>query len=181
MGVSRSDGGSRGHNSPPKKVAYGLMVPPRAPQVNHLEGSHLLLLRQKGNGLRSDHTAIEHFFKFYWKLTWALERYQAKQCWFQDVSPGEWKPQRGSDWSHLWAKRTKEKKGKTNTDSGKHAKTLSQETLDSRMAMVVEIYRNAHTHMVFWCKLKPMNSRQIYQHQVCPSRSQVEQKPLSKP
>ena len=41
-----------------------------------------------------------------------------------------------------------------NTDSGKHANRLSQETRDSRMAMVVGLYGDGHTQMVFQCKLK---------------------------
>lgn len=102
-----------------------------ASQIIHLGGSHPFPKANCGEPcpqlMGSDHGTMEHFFEFYWKLTWTLERW-AKQCWFWDVSCGKWKPQRGSDWSHLWAKRTTEKKGKTNTDSGKHAKRLSQET-----------------------------------------------------
>lgn len=52
-----------------------------------------------------DHGTTGHFFEFYWKLTWTLERRWAKQCWFRDVSSGERKPQRGSDWAHIWAKK----------------------------------------------------------------------------
>lgn len=40
-----------------------------------------------------------------------------------------------------------------NTDFGKHAKRLSQETRDSGMAMVIGLYGDEHTHMVFRSKL----------------------------
>lgn len=40
-----------------------------------------------------------------------------------------------------------------NTDFGKHAKRLSQETRDSGMAIVVGLYGDEHTHMVFRSKL----------------------------
>lgn len=36
-----------------------------------------------------------------------------------------------------------------NTDFGKHAKRLSQETRDNGMVMVVGLYGDEHTHMVF--------------------------------
>lgn len=63
-------------------------------------------------------------------------------------SCGKWKPQRGSDWSHLWAKRTPEKKEKTNTDSGKHAKRLSQETGQQNGGGVcgMAMWEWAHSH-----------------------------------
>ena len=43
-----------------------------------------------------------------------------------------------------------------------------------------DIWEWAHSHGILM-QVKPMNSRQIYQHQNSPSRSQVEQKLLSKP
>lgn len=148
--------------------------------VTHLEGSHPLLLRQTvvdpHHVLISDQITqpLSISFEFYWKLTWTLERYQAKQCWFRDDFPGEWKPLRGSDWSHLWAKRTKEKKGKTNRFWKTCKEALSRNTGQWKV-MVIEM---SHSILI---QVKPINSRPTYQHQSSPIRSQVGQKPLSRP
>lgn len=47
---------------------------------------------------------------------------------------------------HSFEKMNREER--KNTDSGKHAKRLSLETMDNGMAMV-SICRNEHTHVVF--------------------------------
>lgn len=43
-----------------------------------------------------------------------------------------------------------------------------------------DIWEGAHLHGILM-QVKPTNSRQVYQHQSSPARSQVEQKPLSEP
>jgi hypothetical protein len=57
---------------------------------------------------------------------------------------------RGAVTGHTSEQKEQRRRKKQQIDSGKHAKRLSQETLDSRMVvMVVEIYENEHAHMVF--------------------------------
>lgn len=69
---------------------------------------------------------------------------------------------------------------KRKTDSGKHAKRLSRDTGQWDGDGCRDIWEGAHLHGILM-QVKPTNSRQIYQHQSSPDRSQVEQKPLSDP